>query len=170
MRLTLVLACTFLAAAFYTSSKHSPPNLTGVIGFAIALILCEIDFIIERQKRLRNDFYDWLFKNSHAVHLGGATYKEHLITLETEITQYQAVLSFLLVTLKAPSRVYFIGHESGQIIASLFTLISLLFGWWAVPLGPVHTIRAVSKNMRGGFRQTIGDVFDQIRAAIPSEV
>jgi hypothetical protein len=141
-----------------------------IIVLAIASILFGIYLLIKIHRRLRDEFYDWLFRNVQAVRSGGALYSGNLVTLQTQITQYQAVLSFLLVTIKAPSRVYLVGYESGRVIAILFTLISLLFGWWVIPWGPVHTIRAVSKNISGGFRQTIGDVFEQIQAAVPSEV
>lgn len=170
MRITLVFACISFAGALYNFFRHNQNIPMGIAGFSIASILFGIYFFIEKQKRLRHDFYDWLFENAPAVRAGGAMYKGNLITLQTEITQYQAILSFLLVTIKAPSRIYIVGHDSSSAIASLYTLISLVFGWWGIPWGPIHTIRVVLKNMRGGYRQRIGEIFEQIRAAIPSEV
>lgn len=170
MRLTLVFAWVFFAGALYNFFKHNPNNRIGITGVAIASILFGIYFFIEEQKRLRNNFYMWLFENVHAVSSGGAMYNGTLITLQTEITQYQAALSFLLITIKAPSRIYIVGIDSSAAVASLFTFISLVFGWWGIPWGPIYTIQAVLKNMRGGTRQKIGEMFEQIRAAIPSEV
>lgn len=31
-----------------------------------------------------------------------------------------------------------------------FTLLSLLFGWWGIPWGPIYTIGALITNFSGG--------------------
>lgn len=60
-------------------------------------------------------------------------------------------LSFGLITLKRTSSVYLIrSGEKSDTRRVLFTLVSFLFGWWGIPFGPKHTLKAIRTNLRGG--------------------
>ena len=39
----------------------------------------------------------------------------------------------------------------------MYTLISLLLGWWGIPWGPVYTIGSIFNNPTGG-KDVTGDV------------
>ena len=64
---------------------------------------------------------------------------------------YQYCVSILFMTFRPPTDVYFIRSGQSAAVRSLpFTLITLLFGWWGIPWGPVHTIDTLICNLKGG--------------------
>lgn len=64
---------------------------------------------------------------------------------------YQYCISLLVITFKRSSNVYFIRPEENTIVKGLpFTLLSLLFGWWGIPWGPIYTIQSIWVNFKGG--------------------
>ena len=68
---------------------------------------------------------------------------------------YQWCVSLGVVTLKRVSAVYFLRPgETGFLRNYLWSLCSLLGGWWGIPWGPVYTIESVWTNLRGGLDLT----------------
>ena len=64
---------------------------------------------------------------------------------------YEYCVSLVVVTLKQPSNVHFIrAGESGVGRGLPFTALSLVFGWWGIPWGPIYTIWALAVNFGGG--------------------
>ena len=60
-------------------------------------------------------------------------------------------VSFIILSMRNASEVYFIKKEQPTWRHSLkYSLISLLFGWWGIPWGPIFTIASIYRNMRGG--------------------
>jgi hypothetical protein len=75
---------------------------------------------------------------------------------------YQYVISLLVITFKRSSDVYFVkADESAAAKGLLFTLLSLVLGWWGIPWGPIYTIQALIVNLGGG-----KDVTAQMLAAM----
>ena len=74
-------------------------------------------------------------------------------------------ISIVFLTFKRSSGIYFIRAEDGTLDKSInFTLISLLFGWWGFPWGPIYTIQSLITNLRGG-----EDVTDQVIASLSEQ-
>lgn len=64
---------------------------------------------------------------------------------------YQYCVSIVVMTFKRPSNIYFLRAGEGGFSKSIvFTLISLVFGWWGIPWGPVYTIGSLVNNLGGG--------------------
>lgn len=64
---------------------------------------------------------------------------------------YQYCVSVLILTFKRSSDIYFIRADENAVSKSLvFTLLSLVAGWWGIPWGPIWTITTVVTNLRGG--------------------
>ncbi len=64
---------------------------------------------------------------------------------------YEYCISVLILTFRQPSSIYFLrGHEGGLGKGLGFSCVSLLFGWWGIPWGPIYTIATVAGNMSGG--------------------
>jgi hypothetical protein len=64
---------------------------------------------------------------------------------------FQYCFSLLVITYKRPSDFYFIRPgENAVAMGLVFSLISMLFGWWGFPWGPVYTIQSLKVNFRGG--------------------
>lgn len=77
---------------------------------------------------------------------------------------YQYCISILVMTFTRPSDIHFIRADESTFAAGIgYSLISLLFGWWGFPWGPIHTIGSLITNFRGG-----KDVTQQLMAALPS--
>ncbi len=64
---------------------------------------------------------------------------------------FQYCFSILIMTFKRGSDIYFIKAGESTVRHSIgFTFITLFFGWWGIPWGPVHSIGALYTNLTGG--------------------
>jgi hypothetical protein len=71
---------------------------------------------------------------------------------------YQYCVSIIILTFRRSSDIYFIRADEGRVTKGLpWTILSAVVGWWGIPWGPIYTIGALFKNLRGGI-----DVTDQI--------
>lgn len=78
---------------------------------------------------------------------------------------FEYCVSVILMTFRRPSSIYFVRDEEGTFGRAIFySLISLLFGWWGIPWGPIHTFNSIIKNLRGG-----RDVTQEFLASISKE-
>jgi hypothetical protein len=79
---------------------------------------------------------------------------------------YAFTVSLIIVTFKQTSGVYLVrAGEHGIPRAFLFTLISLILGWWGIPWGPKHTLESIRTNLQGG-----KDVTDEVMAVVTGYV
>jgi len=64
---------------------------------------------------------------------------------------YQYTISLIVVTLQRSSDIHFVRAEENSSTKGLpFTVISLLFGWWGIPWGPIRTFSSIRCNFSGG--------------------
>ncbi|MBZ0113705.1 MAG: hypothetical protein K8J08_14665 [Thermoanaerobaculia bacterium] len=64
---------------------------------------------------------------------------------------YDYCFSIVVITFRRSSDILFLSSDASRIVPGLkFTLLSLVFGWWGIPWGPIYTIGSVAKNMSGG--------------------
>lgn len=64
---------------------------------------------------------------------------------------YQYTISIIVLTFKRSSNIYFIrGGENAAAKGIPYSLISLFFGWWGIPWGPIYTIGSLFNNLGGG--------------------
>jgi len=64
---------------------------------------------------------------------------------------FEYCVSFVIMTVRRPSREYFLRNGDRAWPRGLpYSLISLLFGWWGVPWGPILTPVTVYGNLTGG--------------------
>ncbi len=76
---------------------------------------------------------------------------------------YSYSISFLVTTLNRTSGIFLVKPgESGVKKAIPYIFISFLFGWWAFPFGPKHTINSIRMNLKGG--KNVTDEVDSILA------
>lgn len=58
--------------------------------------------------------------------------------------------SIIIMTFRRPTDIYFVrANESPIKYGWPWLLISLLFGWWGIPWGPIYTIQAIFKSFSG---------------------
>jgi hypothetical protein len=156
MQLAWVVGLLFLAGTAYNLLGPEPDRAQALAGAIIGAVLIGL-YVFNRVARGRDAaFHEWLTTNAQAITQGGARYRDVLITPATRVARFYVVLSFLVVSFKIPSRVYVVGHEGTHVVAVGCTVVSLLLGWWGVPWGPVYTVQAVSTNLRGGVKRTVG--------------
>ena len=64
---------------------------------------------------------------------------------------YQYCISILIMSFRRPSDIYFVRAGQSAVSRGLgFSMISLLFGWWGIPWGPIYTIGSFITNFSGG--------------------
>ncbi len=64
---------------------------------------------------------------------------------------FQYCFSILVMTFKRGSDIYFIKAGETTLKHSIgFSLITLIFGWWGIPWGPIYSIGALYSNIAGG--------------------
>ena len=70
---------------------------------------------------------------------------------------YEAVVSLIAITMRFPSRPLVVGIDSTGPTRAMATAITVLLGWWGIPWGPIQSIAAITRNLRGGRRQRVAD-------------
>ena len=64
---------------------------------------------------------------------------------------YPYCVSAVLITFRRHSGVYFVPAGQSRFVRGLpFLLISLVFGWWGIPWGPIYTVASLVTNFGGG--------------------
>ena len=77
---------------------------------------------------------------------------------------FQYCFSIIVITFRRSSNIYFIkAGESTAKYSIGYTLLSLIFGWWGIPWGPIYTIGALFSNLTGG-KDITQDVVDSINS------
>ncbi len=78
---------------------------------------------------------------------------------------YEYCISCIIMTFRRSSRIYFIkAGESSLKYGLVYSLISLILGWWGFPWGPIYTISSLIKNLCGG-----KDITQELLAKINQE-
>lgn len=76
---------------------------------------------------------------------------------------FQYTISVVLMTFKRTSAVRFIRAGEGTFGASMpYSAITLLFGWWGIPWGPIYSLMSLIKNASGG-EDVTGNVLASMR-------
>ena len=138
-----------------TTATLSQPVLLLVAALGASIFL----FLFARASRSASEvseFEQWLDANAAKIMAGGATYNGQKVTPETEVKRFLLTISVIFMTFKIPSRYYFATRDNFRLTQALYTIASLLLGWWGIPWGPIYTIQSVAKNISGGYRTTIG--------------
>jgi len=94
----------------------------------------------------------------------GMTGEELAMELQqgTKFVVFQYCVSIVILTFRRPSAIFFVrAHENVVAKGLIFTLISVLLGWWGIPWGPIYTIQSLTINFGGG-----KDVTQEVLASI----
>lgn len=80
---------------------------------------------------------------------------------------YQYCISLVLITFRRPSEIYFVRAGEGSLGKGIgFSGVTLLFGWWGIPWGPIYTLQSLWVNFRGG-RDVTHEVVASIGQSMP---
>ncbi|MCU0703209.1 MAG: hypothetical protein MUF18_04375 [Fimbriiglobus sp.] len=70
---------------------------------------------------------------------------------EPVVVRYPYVVSMVFVTLRYESRPYRVQSADSRYFRAIpYLMVSLLFGWWGLPWGPIQVWRAVWDCLDGG--------------------
>lgn len=71
---------------------------------------------------------------------------------------FQYTISVVVMTFKRTSSVRFVKAGEGTFLASLpYSMLTMLFGWWGFPWGPIYSVMSIFTNLSGG-KDVTGDV------------
>jgi hypothetical protein len=104
------------------------------------------------------EFLDWIEKNRVNIFNERAEYKGIKISPDTEVVQFEICMSVFIATFRIPSGFYVKGHHNNGLIGGLHSLISLIFGWWGIPWGPINTIKTIISNGNGSKRFVVRNI------------
>ena len=99
--------------------------------------------------------------------IDGMTHGElhHELSRGAKFVHFQYCVSIGIMTFKRSSDIHFVrAGESAVAKGLLFTLLSLVAGWWGIPWGPIYTIGAVYTNLTGG-KDVTAEVHHALRTA-----
>lgn len=156
----LVIAGLFVSGFIYnTATGTAEPGDAAAQWLIIGLALTAYWFV-RREERLRDELLQFLHANSAAIRAGTAVYRGHSISYATRLRTCHIVLSFLLMSFKLPSRLIIDGSESDRGLRSGCSLVTLLFGWWGLPWGPIWTLQTLARNLHGSDATTVGELVE----------
>lgn len=167
MWITGLAALLFLIGGIIAGVEGDSLNM--IVAWAISAGLAMVAIYFFLQNARSNRFLNVLVDNIREVEMGVATYEGATISLETEITQFQACISALIISTRNPSRYLIVGHNHIFVIGFVYSLMSLILGWWGIPWGPIYTIQTLWRNLRGGYRSTVGEILEELRTASAAE-
>jgi hypothetical protein len=76
---------------------------------------------------------------------------------------FEYTISILIMTFKRPSAIHFVKYGEGSFGKALpYVLITLLFGWWGIPWGPIYSIGSLITDLGGG-KDVTNEVIAQVK-------
>jgi hypothetical protein len=123
---------------------------------------------MKREAQWIGEFHRWLKANTSALESGGAAYRGLQLDLDSEVTQFQAAFSLLIVTFSVQSRPYVVGQDVLWLPGMTYAVYSMLFGWWGLPWGPIRTIAALIINGSGGNRRLLRELVAEAKGNVRS--
>lgn len=103
-------------------------------------------------------FIDWLAQNYQAIKDGGAVFDGERVTLDSTVTQYECCYSVIFFTSKNRSPFLLMGSSQQKRTAVIYTILTLLFGWWGIPWGFLWPPAIIASNICGGLKLTVGQL------------
>lgn len=115
----------------------------------------------EHRERRREDFTTQLRSYRQELRSGGTVVVDNLLLrYDTPVTTYNLNVGFLVGSVLVPSP-YRIHTGDAHYEPLLYSIISLITGWWALPpAGPLATLALVRQNLIGGMKTDVAHLID----------
>lgn len=161
----------FITLIFFVISKeiigevinHGFPLNRALFGFGVAGLFIYLYYRLWIEDQKNTNFLAFVLQNRDILRNGGTVYYEQSqITLLSKVVHFKGVFSFVIFTSSFPSRYLIPDKDPIAQFGLLYFLTSLLLGWWGLPWGPVKTAQALAIGIKGGKRQTIREILDEI--------
>lgn len=172
----LTMPFIFVVIAIFPGEGSSVPTIDRFISVLIGIISTGIILAIYRffknEESKALSFLVWLADNRTALLQGESIlFNGREINLRTTVTQFVTCISFLIPWpwgMKILSSYYVEGQPDRFRTVSLYTAISVLFGWegvWTI----IWLISTLGRNLLGGYKQTISELLSSIEETTKSE-
>jgi hypothetical protein len=145
---------------------HSGNTDDAIGGMVLAALGIGEFFVMTRARAGRLAFLRWLQENAAAVRHGAATWEGQAIDPTTKLRRFDTAISMLLISTKISSKFVVDGAAGAASVRWGSVLASLLLGWWGFPFGPVYTLSALFRNLRGGHVVTVGELLTEVAPQI----
>lgn len=151
------LALLFLAGA--VANLVTAEYAESLAGFGIAAFLGLTALYTDKGYRDSVAFSRILLQNApRLAKEGSLILPDRVIKGDMALIRFEIVASFIFFTDTAHSA-WLPEDREGIGLHRLFcTLATFLLGWWALPRGPLVTVRALHRNLRGGTKRTIREL------------
>ncbi|MFT5408537.1 MAG: hypothetical protein ACI9NC_001246 [Verrucomicrobiales bacterium] len=161
MRFFVGLGLLFLAGVICNCILTRPIPWDNIIaGSTIAGCLILAGFWVRRSNRKMEEIIQWSIAHAQELDDKGRYFRDSpwpdkLITRETKVRSFQMTTSMIFCTHRIS-----LGYalDWGFLRGAFATCWTLLFGWWALPWGPGHTIASILENIRGGDAVALKDL------------
>lgn len=144
---TLVGAILFYAAIPYSLNRQNDAEAIAQVILGSLLLIYTLILKVDHNKK--KDFTVWLIQQREYGDIAGLglAYDGATIDGNTTFVQYEVCFSFVVASIRKRTNYYIRGHHPTKLYNLLFTLFTLVFGWWGIPWGPIYTIRALGFNL-----------------------
>lgn len=147
----------FLLGLCITEAFNGRPlwaPLLFLLGFLLAL------YLRRKRHQQRTDFINQLKSHRRELRGGGTVFVDSLmLRYNTVVTTYNLSIGVVLLNIVIPSRHKIAdGDDHGESL--LYSVLSIISGWWAFPAGPVITLSVIKRNLSGGDKVSVGQLID----------
>jgi|GEM_PF-2265989 len=160
MFITVLFTILFFIAGGYNFILGN--HYDAFLDVVFSLILLCMFLFFRREKKKSSEFLQWIESNQEQIcDRGLMNDNGYVIDKSTELVQYFACVSLLVLTIKVPSRFYIKRSLSSNIAMLIYTLSTVLLGWWGLPKGPIYTVFVIFKNITGGNKVIVSKLIEQ---------
>ena len=158
--LLLVVAALFLAGFVANLVAGELTIGDSVIQLVIASGAVASFLFIRKQAHEREAFLTYLAANADAIRAGTAAFRDQPLTYATRLRNPELVLSFFLVSFRVPTRPVVYASRAERRLRVGCTLVTLVFGWWGIPWGPIWTVQTLRRNLSSAGEVTIAELLE----------
>lgn len=144
--LLLILSICFFIALFNSLFHQDMSN--AIFQLTASVVLFSLYLYLLRDERKQNEFTLWLQANRDSLLASEENIYDGIrMDAESELVQYEICFSFGIVSFRNRTRYFVKDYHATPLLNLLFTLYSLVWGWWSIPFGPIYTLRAIGYNL-----------------------
>ncbi|BBI31035.1 hypothetical protein KCTCHS21_04340 [Cohnella abietis] len=103
--------------------------------------------VMKKDEIHKRNLAAWLLENIDQVRATGLAFNGVYIDRETVFIQYELCFSWVMFTYQSKTSYYIKEYHPTPILSLLFNSFCLIFGWCALPKGPIFTIAAIHHNL-----------------------
>jgi len=146
--------------------------LDAVASFGVSFVLVGLFFFNRSQEKQVETFLVWLNENKNELkrdRWNQLMWKGVPLTYDSSVTQYQFCMSFLLVTFRQQTGFVLDQSSNRSLVNIISTIVTIIFGWWGIPWGPIYSVQTIFRNLRGGNKKSIEElIIDLENAGLPA--